>query len=221
MLFSPANLPYWIFLITGILLFLFMIFLGGGESELDADADLDVETDSDVSFGDFLGWAGIGKAPLLLLLATDLSLWGLLGWMLNVGLGGILQNQQIPFISIIILLISLIISLFLGRLIAEPISQIFAEFSEDASSDRLIGCIGTVSSVYIPTENLGKIGQVDVLDAKGNFLTINAVIPDWATIAPQRGEKVIVIELKQQIYLVIAKDTVDEERWLDSSSCKN
>ncbi|MEA5575662.1 DUF1449 domain-containing protein [Anabaena sp. UHCC 0451] len=221
MLFSPANLPYWIFLITGILLFLFMILMGGGEAELDADADLDVETDSDVSFGNFLGWAGIGKAPLLLLLATDLSLWGVIGWMLNVWIGDIAANQQINLTGITILFISLIISLFMGRLIAEPIGKMFAEFSEDASSDRLVGCIGNVNSVYIPAENLGKIGQVDILDPKGNFLTINAVIPDWATIAPQRGEKVIVIELKQQIYLVIAKDSVDEEHWLNSSNSKN
>jgi hypothetical protein len=218
MLFSPANLPYWIFLITGILLFLFMIFIGGGEAELDADADLDVETDSEVSFGNFLGWAGIGKAPLLLLLATDLSLWGVIGWMLNVWFGGIAQNQTFSLIAIFILFISLIISLFMGRLIAEPIGKMFAEFSEDASSERLVGCIGNVISVYIPAENLGKIGQVDIFDPKGNFLTINAVIPDWATIAPQRGEKVIVIELKQQIYLVIAKDSVDEEHWLNNSN---
>ncbi len=222
MLFSPANLPYWIFLITGILLFLFMIMLGG-ESELDADADLDIdiETNIDLSFGRFLEWAGIGKVPLILMLATDLSLWGVIGWMLNVWLGGINQNQQLPLMGIIILLISLIISLFIGRLIAEPISKMFAEFSEDASGDRLVGCIGTVTSVYIPAENINKIGQVDIFDPKGNFLTINAVIPDWANIAPQRGEKVIVIELKQQIYLVIAKDSVDEENWLNSSDSKN
>lgn len=218
MLFSPANLPYWIFLITGILLFLFMIIMGGGEAELDADADLDVETDSDVSFGNFLGWAGIGKAPLLLLLATDLSLWGVIGWMLNVWIGDIAANQKINLTGITILFVSLIISLFMGRLIAEPIGKMFAEFSEDASNERLVGCIGMVNSVYIPAENLGKIGQVDILDPKGNFLTINAVIPDWATIAPQRGEKVIVIELKQQIYLVITKDSVDEENWLNNSN---
>jgi hypothetical protein len=221
MLFSPANLPYWIFLITGILLFLFMILMGGEESELNGDADLDIETNIDLGFGQFLEWAGIGKAPLILMLATDLSLWGVIGWMLNVWLGGIFQDQQIPFIGIVILLVSLIISLFIGKLISKPISKMFAEFSEDASSERLIGCIGNVTSVYIPSENLGRIGQVDILDPKGNFLTINAVIPDWATIAPQRGEKVIVIELKQQIYLVIAQESSDQEHWLNSSNRQN
>ncbi|WP_353931885.1 DUF1449 domain-containing protein [Okeanomitos corallinicola TIOX110] len=219
MLFSPANLPYWIFLATGIILFLLMILIGG-DSELDTDADLDIEANIDLGFGELLAWAGIGKAPLILMLATDLSLWGVIGWMLNVWWGGSNQNQPFSLIAIAIFLISLIISLFLGKLIAKPISKMFAEFSEDASSDRLIGCIGTVSSVYIPAENINKIGQVDIFDSKGNFLTLNAVIPEWATIAPQRGEKVIVLEIKQQNYLVIAKDSVDEEHWLNNSESK-
>jgi hypothetical protein len=221
MLFSPANLPYWIFLGTGGLLFLLMIFMGGGGQDVDIEADLDIETDGDFAFGDFLGWAGIGKAPLLLLLATDLSLWGIIGWIINVTLDSIIAIKNYPLLSGFVLFISLIISLCIGRWIAQSISQIFSEFGEDASSDRLIGCIGTVTSVYIPTENLGKIGQIDVLDAKHNLLTVTAVIPDWATIAPQRGEKVIIVEIKQGIYLVLAKDSPDEQNWLNNSNHRN
>ncbi|MEA5618255.1 DUF1449 domain-containing protein [Cronbergia sp. UHCC 0137] len=218
MLFSSVNLPYWIFLGTGVLLFLFMIVAGGGEEDLDSDADLDVELNSEFSFDQLLGWVGLGKAPLILLLAIDLSLWGVIGWMLNVWLGGLFQAKINALMGIIVLLTSLIISLFGGRLLAQPIGKIFAEFSEDVSSDRLIGGVGTVTSFYIPTEHQGKIGQVDILDPKRNLLTITAIIPDWATVAPQRGDKVIVIELKQRIYVVIAKDSVDEERWLDTSN---
>ncbi|QMS91168.1 DUF1449 family protein [Nostoc edaphicum CCNP1411] len=225
MLFSPANLPYWIFLGIGVLLFLFMIISGGGGEDIDADvdvdADLDADSNSELGFGQFLGWVGIGKAPLILLLATDMSLWGLLGWMLNVWIGGNSNSNITGFIGSIILFGSLIISLLMGGLIARPIGKIFAEFSEDASSDRLIGCIGIVTSAYIPMENLGRIGQIDVLDTKRNLLTVSAVLPDWATIAPQRGEKVLIIEHKVQIYVVIAKDSPDEEHWLTNSSQRN
>ncbi|QLE42836.1 DUF1449 family protein [Nostoc sp. C052] len=225
MLFSPANLPYWIFLGIGVLLFLFMIISGGGGQDIDADVDVDADFDADsnseLGFGQFLGWVGIGKAPLILLLATDLSLWGVLGWMLNVWISGNSNRNITGFIGTIILFGSLIISLLMGGLIARPIGKIFAEFGEDASSDRLIGCIGIVTSAYIPTENLGRIGQVDVLDTKRNLLTVSAVIPDWATIAPQRGEKVLIIEHKTQIYLVIAKDSPDQEHWLTNSTHKN
>ncbi|MGF1992388.1 MAG: DUF1449 domain-containing protein [Nostoc sp. ZfuVER08] len=223
MLFSLNNLPYWIFLGMGILLFFFMIISGGGGEDFDIDADVDVDADVDadsnheLGFGQFLGWAGIGKAPLILLLATDLSLWGVLGWMLNVWIGGVSNNIG-SFIGSIILFGSLIISLLLGGLIAQPIGKIFAEFGEDVSSDRLIGCIGIVTSAYIPTQNQGRIGQVDVLDAKRNLLTISAVLPDWGTVVPQRGERVLIIEHQAQIYVVIAKDSHDEEHWLTNSS---
>lgn len=219
MLFSPDNLPYWIFLGMGVLLFLFMIIFGGGEQDLDADADADFDTDSDgeFGFGQLLGWVGIGQAPLILLLAIDLSLWGIFGLIFNVWFNGFIKVIPSNFISGIVLLIALILSLLMGKLIAQPIGKIFAEFGEDVSSDRLIGCVGTVTSVYIPVENKGKIGQVDVLDTKRNLLTISAVLPEWATIAPQRGEKVIIIELKSRYYVVIAKDTPDQERWLANS----
>lgn len=225
MLFSLNNLPYWIFLGMGVLLFFFTIISGGGGEDFDIDADVDADVDADsnseLGFGQFLGWAGIGKAPLILLLATDLSLWGVLGWMLNVWFGGIANNNIVSFIGSVILFSSLMISLLLGGLIARPIGKIFAEFGEDVSSDRLIGCIGIVTSAYVPTENQGRIGQVDVLDAKRNLLTVSAVLPDWATIAPQRGERVLIVEHKAQIYVVIAKDSPDEEHWLTNSFRKD
>ncbi|MBD2414530.1 DUF1449 domain-containing protein [Nostoc calcicola FACHB-389] len=225
MLFSLNNLPYWIFLGMGVLLFFFTIISGGGGEDFDIDADVDADVDADsnseLGFGQFLGWAGIGKAPLILLLATDLSLWGVLGWMLNVWFGGIANNNIVSFIGSVILFGSLMISLLLGGLIARPIGKIFAEFGEDVSSDRLIGCIGIVTSAYVPTENQGRIGQVDVLDAKRNLLTVSAVLPDWATIAPQRGERVLIVEHKAQIYVVIAKDSPDEEHWLTNSFRKD
>ncbi|WP_414566561.1 MULTISPECIES: hypothetical protein [unclassified Anabaena] len=60
-----------------------------------------------------------------------------------------------------------------------------------------------------------------MLDPKRNLLTISAVLPAWATVAPQRGEKVINIECQPQKYIVIAKDSSDEERWLANSTLKN
>ncbi|WP_414552056.1 DUF1449 domain-containing protein [Anabaena sp. CCY 0017] len=219
MLFSPANLPYWIFLGMGVVLFLFVIISGGEDA--DADAEFDADTDANFSFVQALGWLGIGKAPLILLLAADLSLWGVFGLILNTLGSGIINGGFSALVRIIVLLVSLILSLLVGRFIAEIIGKLFADFGEDASSDRLIGCIGTVSSFYIPSETEGKIGQVDVLDPKRNFLTISAALPEWATIAPQRGEEVIVIENQPQNYLVIAKDSTDEQLWLANSSQKN
>ncbi|MDJ0798704.1 MAG: DUF1449 family protein [Calothrix sp. MO_167.B12] len=220
MLFNPANTTYWIFLGIGVLLFLFVIVSGGTDEDIDVDSDVDVDADVDFdgegnfNLGLVLGWAGIGKAPLILLLATDLSLWGLFGWMLNVWLGGILNQVPSGIWSSIVLFLSLLFSLFTGGLIARPMGRIFAEFGEDTSSDRLIGLNGTVSSASIPVENQGRIGQIDIIDRRGNLVTVNATIPKWATVIPHHGDKVIVIDRQQDIYCAIAQDSPDVDHWL-------
>ena len=211
MLFNPANMPYWIFLGMGVLLFLFVIISGGGDDEIDIDSDVD--TDFDIT-GFALSWMGIGKAPLILLLATDLSLWGLFGWMFNVWLGEILDRVPSDTWTLVVLILSLILSLFTGGLIARPIGKMFAEFGEDTSSDRFIGRYGTVSSATIPSEKQGRIGQVDIIDKSGNLVTINATVPEWATVIPRHGEKVIAIDRQKDVYLAIAKDSPDVQRWL-------
>ncbi|MGA9380242.1 MAG: DUF1449 domain-containing protein, partial [Phormidium sp.] len=165
-----------------------------------------------------LGWLGFGKAPLLLLLATDFSLLGLIGWILNVTWAGIWGSFPQGFWAGIVATLALVMSLFLGSLIARPLGKIFASFGEDASGDRLIGCIGTVSSARIPLETEGKIGQVDVLDTARNLVTITANLPEWAKIVPCRNQKVLVIDRQPKSYLVIAKDSSDEDLWLDNSS---
>ncbi|MGF1460378.1 MAG: DUF1449 domain-containing protein [Leptolyngbyaceae cyanobacterium] len=239
MLFSLANLPYWIFLGAGLLLFLFVIFSGGGDDDMDldtdVDADIDVEADIDGDIGgdgpfdldaeldgqsgDFspfqiLTWFGVGRTPLILLIAMDLTLWGFVGWVLNVAVGEALQYPPVGWAAIGIFLGSLSFSLFVGSLLSQPIGRIFAAFGEDASSDRLVGCLGTVTSAFVPFEHSGKIGQVDVKDAAANFVTISAKLPDWANITLRRGAKVLVIERLGGYYLVIARDSADQERWL-------
>lgn len=230
MLFDLSNLPYWILLGIGVLLFLFIIVSGGGEDEVELDADGDLELDGSETPLDFdaeanelnattvLGWLGIGKAPLMLLLATDLSLWGLLGWMLNVVIGGVVGTIISGLVGGVVLVTSLILALITGGQIARPLGQIFASFGEDASGDRLVGCIGTVSTGKIPLLSENKIGQVDVLDPARNLVTVNAAIPDWATIAPRRGEKVLVIDRSVNLYLVVVKDSPDQEQWFANST---
>lgn len=222
MLFDFINLPYWILLSTGVVLFLFVIISGGGGddvgADMDADVDADVDTDGELGLAQSLGWLGVGKAPLVLLLATDLSLWGLVGWMVNVAIAGSLDNPPQDFVAGIVLVGSGAIALILGGFISQPIGQAFAAFGEDASSDRLIGCIGTVTSATIPMQNLGKIGQVDVVDAARNLVTVSAILPEWATITVRRGAKVLVIDRQPQGYLVIAKDSPDQDQWLANSS---
>ncbi|MBC6418732.1 MAG: DUF1449 family protein [Prochloron sp. SP5CPC1] len=221
MLFHPANIAYWIFLAIGVLLFLLVILSGGGDENLELEGDVDADIDTDGNFLplEILGWLGIGKAPLILLLAIDFSTWGVVGWLLNVVMGNLTGTIPQRFMGLggVVFLSSLGLSLFLGSTISRPLGKIFADFGEDTSSDRLLGCVGVVTSKEVPYLIEGKIGQADVLDNSRNLVTITICLPQWAKVVPQRGEQVLIIDRTQNGYLVIAKDSTDEELWLDNS----
>lgn len=230
MLFNPANLSYWIFLAIGIVLFLLVIISGGTdedlqldtdvEADIDTDLEADLEAEAEFSTLQILGWLGIGKAPLILLLAMDFSLWGLIGWMLNVAVGNLIGTIPVGFWGLggVILIGSLVVSLYGGSLIARPVGKIFASFGEDISGDRLIGCVGTVTSKIVPYTNSGKIGQADVLDAARNLVTISVTLPQWARVIPRRGQEVLIVDRQKNSYLAIVNDSPDRDRWLENSS---
>lgn len=218
----------------GILLFLVVIISGEGDDELDLDVDLDADVncwdihtettaEGDFQVGQILSIFGIGKAPLIVLLATDFSLLGLLGWMFNVVLFSVTGIYPSGFLAGVVLALSLLTSLLGGGLMAQPIGKIFASFWEDTRSDYpkntgqadgLIGCHGTVSSLTIPMENQGQIGQVDIVDSACNLVRISATLPTWAKVVPSHGTQVLVIDRQPHSYLVIAKDSSDEQDWL-------
>ncbi|NJN21671.1 MAG: YqiJ family protein [Leptolyngbya sp. RL_3_1] len=245
MLFSLANLPYWIFLVAGVLLFLFVILSGGGDDDMDVDGDLDVDADVDVDVdvdldvdadadvepplgidgdGDgfspmeVLAWFGVGRTPLLLLLAIDLTLWGFGGWLLNVAIGEALESTPAGLIAVGIFIGSFTFSVVIGSLLSHPIGRIFAAFGEDASGDRLVGCLGTVTSAFVPLEDSGKIGQADVKDAAHNLVTISVKLPTWATISLRHGAPILVIDHQRNYYLVIARNSPDQDRWMSDST---
>ncbi len=231
MLFDIVNLPYWIFLVMGVLLFL-VVTISGGDDDLDLDIDTDVDLEVSLNprgryiattaqrkfrVGQILGWFGIGKAPLILLLATDFTLLGLVGWMFNVALFSRAGSYPEGLSAGVVLAMSLVVSLLIGGLMAKPIGKIFAGFGEYANSNCIIGRQGTVSSLTIPKENQGKIGQVNILNSSRHLVTINATLPNWAEVVPGRGSSVIVIERQLHGYLVIAKDSSDAQQWLANS----
>ncbi len=241
MVFSSANLPYWIFLVAGVLLFLFVILSGGGDDDMDVDGDLDFDADVDVDVdadidvdadvepplgidgdGDgfspmeVLAWFGVGRTPLLLLLAIDLTLWGFVGWILNVAIGEALESTPAGLIAVGIFIASLTFSVIIGSLLSHPIGRVFASFGEDASGDRLVGCLGTVTSAFVPLEDSGKIGQADVKDAAHNLVTISVKLPTWATISLRHGAQILVIDHQRNYYLVIARNSPDQECWMSN-----
>jgi hypothetical protein len=189
--------------------------------EVDADSDVEVDGDGDDEFNPWrlLSWIGLGKAPLMILLGIDFSSWGMSGWILNTifyGFTGRIPDQLFGFGGLI-LITSFMIAIFTGSLLSRPIGKIFASFGEDVSSGRLIGCVGKVCSGKLPHLTEGKIGQVDVYDTAGNLVTISAALPHWANVIPHRGSQVLIIDQTERGYLVIAKDSSDEDKWMNNN----
>lgn len=218
MLFHLIHAPYWLVLGMGVLLFLTVIFgdVGDEEVELEGDADpLEVEVDLEegIPFLTILHWLGVGRAPLILLLALDFSLLGVLGWFFNILFYTLSGGWPGVVWSGVIAIAALLLALTTGGLCSRPLGQIFAQFSEDTTRDRLLGCTGHVSSAHIPRSGTG-IGQVSVLDANRNRLILPAVLPPWATVTPHHGQEILIIDRQENEYIVVAKDSLDEATWL-------
>ena len=241
MLLHPANLLYWVLIGIGVAFFLLIIISGGGEEggeidsdvdinfesngfSLDADVEADIEADLNSEGDEFnalqvLTWFGVGKAPLMILLAIDFSAWGVAGWTLNTILGTLIGRIPDRFFGLggLIFFGSLFIGVWTGKLLSYPLGQMFSSFGEDVKSERLIGCVGTVSSKTIPYLIEGKIGQADVYDTAGNLVTISVSLPHWADVIPHHGQQILIIEREEHSYLGIAKDSSDEDKWLNQN----
>lgn len=242
MLLHPANLIYWVLIGFGVAFFLLIIVSGGGDEggELDSDMNIDinsnsfrfeadVETDveADISgdgdgFNPFrlLTWFGLGKAPLMILLGIDLSVWGVAGWTLNTILGSLTGTIPEHFFGLggLVFFLSLFIALWTGKLLSYPIGQMFASFGEDVKSERLIGCVGIVTSKTIPYLIEGKIGQADVYDTAGNLITISISLPHWADVIPHHGQAILIIDHQEHSYIGISKDSSDEDKWMNQTN---
>jgi hypothetical protein len=198
------------------------------DMDLDADVETDIEThippdintDSDSDLGSnvlsVLTWFGFGKCPLLILLAIDFSTWGVTGWFLNVTIGGFLDAIPQGFLAGVIFFASFLFSVWIGRLLSKPIGKIFANFGEDTNGDRLIGCTGAVTSGQLPYFVHGRIGQADVMDSASNLVTIEVCLPDWAKVIPHRGQEVLIIDRQKHCFIAIAKDSSDQDKWMNS-----
>jgi len=97
---------------------------------------------------------------------------------------------------------------------------LFKTFSQDVSAERVIGCVGTVTSQKSPYLIHGKIGQAHVYDSTGNLLTLSVSLPDWATVIPHHNQEILIIDQSPHGYgyLPIAKDSSDEDKWLNQQS---
>jgi hypothetical protein len=148
---APGNLPFAVALIVMLLIGLVeALGLGASAVHLDMDADADVG-------GDLLGWLGVGRVPLLMLLVVFLAAFGLIGLTLQQIFGPLDLWIAAPAAAAAALPVTGIGARGLARIMPQ-------DETTAVSLDTLVGKRGTVT---IGTARRGSPAQARVKDIHG------------------------------------------------------
>jgi membrane protein implicated in regulation of membrane protease activity len=186
-LFTWYNIPFLVSLGLSLLFALLQLVGGFGDSDsdVDVDADVDVDVDADADgdfFGDALGFLGIGKVPVMLVLTGFLGVFGLSGLLINTTI-----SQAFNGYSGLAFAAAALGSLICAFMLTGRISRGFARLAPDSSLavgfEQLVGRIGTVSSPQVSE----TYGRVTVRDQHGGTHTVYAVLNGGDPL-PERSE---------------------------------
>ncbi|MGB3616178.1 MAG: hypothetical protein WBA10_20460 [Elainellaceae cyanobacterium] len=242
MLFSIENLPYWIFLGSGGVLFVAILSGQTDRRSLSADNGGHANGSLSPSGQSQSGQSQYGLTPnksdgsvadgptdvvlpdsprqsyasFPLRMALTLTLWGSVGWLVNVIIGASLGTMPQGLLGFVVVTITLILALIVSHQMMSPVSWIISSRRKTTSFDPLVGCIGIVSSESLHTMTAGDVAQIEVTDPQGEVLTINAALPTWAKVTPQQGDRVTLIERSEEVHLyyAVASDSPDQDSWL-------
>ncbi|HYW15479.1 MAG TPA: YqiJ family protein [Allosphingosinicella sp.] len=148
---APANLPFAVALLV-MLMIGAVEALGLGASAVHLDAHADIHAD-----GDLLGWLGIGRVPLLMLLVVFLALFGLSGLAIQEFAGPLDLWIAVPA--------AVAAALPLTGLGARGLARIMpGDETTAVSLDSLVGRRGTIT---VGTARRGSPAQARVCDIHG------------------------------------------------------
>ncbi|HYJ83528.1 MAG TPA: YqiJ family protein [Allosphingosinicella sp.] len=185
---APANLPFSVALLLMLMIGVVeALGLGASAVHLDAHADLD-------GGGDLLGWLGVGRVPLLMLLVVFLAFFGLVG----------LAVQQLagPLPLWIAAPAAAAAALPLTGLGARGLARIMpGDETTAVSLDSLVGRRGTIT---IGTARRGSPAQARVRDVHGQVHYV-MVEPYDDNHALGEGETVRLDRREGNIFIALAR----------------
>ncbi len=148
---APANLPFSVALLVMLMIgAVEALGLGASAVHLDAHADLD-------GGGDLLGWLGVGRVPLLMLLVVFLALFGLAGLAIQQFAGPLSLWIAVPAATAA--------ALPLTGLGARGLERVMpGDETTAVGLDELVGRRGTIT---IGTARRGSPAQARVADIHG------------------------------------------------------
>ena len=189
-LVSGAYLP---FTISLGLMFGIGVLEAIGLGLLALDLDFDLDADHDANGFDFLGWLGVGQVPIMVVLVSLLTIFGILGFFIqntaDAFLGGTIW---VPFAIMIALTISLpvtgVVSRFLGRILPTEETTII-------SDDDLIG---QRAMIILGTAQVGNPSKAKLTDSYGLTHYI-MVEPDFGEAI--EGDVLILVRRENAIFV--------------------
>lgn len=168
------------------------------DHDLDHDVDHDLDHDADADGHALSGLAlmaylGMGKAPLMVILVILFGTVGLLGWLLNSLIGGIVTPYPaVAFAAV--LPISLVGGSFVSSRTARLIGRALPPISTTATkASALVGRPGVVISPNVD----GKYGMVRLRDSGGTMINVFAITDGEEPI--DRSSEVVLVEYDPQL----------------------
>lgn len=163
------------------------------DSDTDADHDTDLDDHGGLSALGVLAFLGVGKAPLFVVLIILFGTMGIVGWVLN----SLIQGLITPYPTLAIAPV-LLASFFGGSLISSRLARLIGRalppvVTTATSMKDLVGRPGVVLSRQLD----GKYGMVQVKDKAGLSLNVFAIVQDEDPI-PQDSSIVLVAYDEQE-----------------------
>lgn len=184
-------------------------------ADIDADVDLDVGVDADLDVeldGDFntdasgsttllqavLGFFGVGRVPLLVVLVAFLTSFGLAGYATQAAVYGV-AGFYVP--AVLASIPAAIVGSFLTRHLAILLGRVIPDVETDAVESASF--IGRTAVVTLGEARAGAPAEAKLRDHKGQFHYL-LIEPDQRDVVFREGDRVLLVSQQANLFKAIA-----------------
>lgn len=197
-MFSFLAAPENVVFVTAILLMLLIgvvQFIGLGD-HIGGHADVDLHADGDL---DPLGWLGVGRLPLLMVLVVFLALFGILGLMLQQTMQDWVGAPLNPWIAVPVAGVA---ALPLTGLAARGLARILPRDFTTAVPLEIL--VGTGAQIVTGRATQGSPARARAEDPHGQVHYV-MVEPDLPGQAFEEGERVLLVRREGECFRAISR----------------
>jgi hypothetical protein len=187
---APENLPFSVALLLMLLIGAVEAF-GLGISAVELDADTDIHADG----GGLLGWLGVGKVPLLMLLVVLLALFGTIGIALQQAVTALAGAPLAPALAAAIAFVA---SLPLLGISARGLARIMP--GDETTAVSLDSLLGKRATVTVGTARRNSPAQARVRDVHGQSHYV-MIEPNDDAQAIGEGETALLVRREGDIFI--------------------